>query len=359
MNKEKTGFAVLVDLENAGGKVSMLNSIIEKVKIRGDILIGKVYGYTDNYSSLREVLLSNTFTAIPSIRYGSSQKNSLDIQLVIDALEIAYQNPLIDSFCIVSGDSDYTPLVGKLKSMGKHVLGISRSESASQVFINACNEFVFLESVSKSDAKPPRRLRAKGADDDARRGPDDDARRGSDDDARRGAYEESRRIEGDEKLNAQIITILSEQADSDGYMYASELKNILLRLHPDFNERQYGQQSFGKLLAALEQKYEGYHIVNDNFSVKLSLPGVDAESPPLTIDNWTAAFSDALFSFKDQGFERVDPSVLKASITSKYPGFDEKQLGFKKFSDLLKYLEKYKYIMVENNDDSNMLVRIM
>ena len=99
-------YAVFVDLENAGAKESMLNSIIEKVKIRGDILLGKVYGYTDRYSELKEVLLSNTFYVVPSLRYGHNQKNNLDIQLVIDALEVAFNNDLIDSFCIVSGDSD-------------------------------------------------------------------------------------------------------------------------------------------------------------------------------------------------------------------------------------------------------------
>lgn len=130
-------FAVFVDLENAGAKESMLQNIIEKVKIRGEILLGKVYGYTDRYSNLKETLLSNTFSVVPSLRYGKNQKNSLDIQLVIDAMEVAYTNPLIDSFCIVSGDSDYMPLVGKLKSMGKHVLGISRSEVASGIFIKA------------------------------------------------------------------------------------------------------------------------------------------------------------------------------------------------------------------------------
>ena len=148
-------FAVFVDLENAGAKESMLQNIIEKVKIRGDILLGKVYGYTDRYSNLKETLLSNTFSVVPSLRYGKNQKNSLDIQLVIDAMEVAYTNPLIDSFCIVSGDSDYMPLVGKLKSMGKHVLGISRSEVASGIFIKACSEFIFLESVvAKAPAEP-------------------------------------------------------------------------------------------------------------------------------------------------------------------------------------------------------------
>ena len=130
-------FALFVDLENCGAKVSTLLNVLEKVKIRGDILLGKVYGYTDRYSDLKEVLLSNTFTVVPSLRYGISQKNNADILLVIDALEVAYTNPLIDSFCIVSGDSDYTPLVGRLKSMGKFVLGISRSEAASTIFINA------------------------------------------------------------------------------------------------------------------------------------------------------------------------------------------------------------------------------
>ena len=84
----------------------------------------------------------------------SVRKNNADILLVIDALEVAYTNPLIDSFCIVSGDSDYTPLVGKLKSMGKFVLGISRSEAASSIFINACNEFQFLENVGGRSRKP-------------------------------------------------------------------------------------------------------------------------------------------------------------------------------------------------------------
>lgn len=144
---------IFIDLENAGGKVSMLNSIIEKVKMRGDILLGKVYGYTDQFSELKEVLLSNTFLVVPSIRYGHNQKNNLDIQLVIDALDVAYTNELIDCFCIVSGDSDYTPLVGKLKTMGKFVLGISRSEVASTIFINACNEFLFLESVASPSNK--------------------------------------------------------------------------------------------------------------------------------------------------------------------------------------------------------------
>ena len=187
-------FALFVDLENCGAKAATLNSILDKVKIRGDILLGKVYGYTDRFSDLKEVLLSNTFTVVPSIRYGFAQKNNADIMLVIDALDVAFSNPLIDSFCIVSGDSDYTPLVGKLKSMGKFVLGISRSEVASSIFINACNEFQFLETVS-SVSRDKRARKSPSKDE-----PLDDS-----------------------GLNKLLEGILSEQTDEDK-MYASELK---------------------------------------------------------------------------------------------------------------------------------------
>lgn len=70
-------FALFVDLENCGAKVETLNSILEKVKIRGDILLGKVYGYTDRFSDLKEVLLSNTFSVVPSLRYGIAQRTTL------------------------------------------------------------------------------------------------------------------------------------------------------------------------------------------------------------------------------------------------------------------------------------------
>ena len=85
MNTPK--FAIFIDLENTGAKVETLNNILEKVKIRGDILMGKVYGYTDRFSSLKELLLSNTFTVVPSLRFGVAQKNNADILLVLDALE--------------------------------------------------------------------------------------------------------------------------------------------------------------------------------------------------------------------------------------------------------------------------------
>ena len=327
-------FAVFVDLENCGAKVETLNSILEKVKIRGDILLGKVYGYTDKFSDLKPLLLSNTFTVVPSLRYGISQKNNADIQLVIDALEVAYKNDLIDSFCIVSGDSDYTPLVGRLKSMGKFVLGISRSEAASTIFINACNEFQFLESVRKNKVEKPRRQRQTANNEEA--------------------ADES-------ELNKLLTTVLEEHDDE---MYASELKGVLLRLRPDFNEKSYGCASFYRLLTKLAKRFGDFQVFNDNFNVTVSLTGADSAEngdtiPQLTRENWKEAFKAQLQAYKEGGFDRVNPSILKADIITSYPGFNERNIGFKRFSDVMKQLEKDGIISNEMDEQKTMLIKLM
>lgn len=325
-------FALFVDLENCGAKVSTLLNVLEKVKIRGDILLGKVYGYTDQYSDLKEVLLSNTFTVVPSLRYGINQKNNADILLVLDALEVAYTNPLIDSFCIVSGDSDYTPLVGRLKSMGKFVLGISRSEAASNIFINACNEFQFLENVGGRTRKPTEKKKR--------------------------VVEADKESMDEQELNKLIVDILEEQSDKDE-LYASELKGILLRLRPDFNEKTYGCSTFLKMLDKLSQQFGTLRIRSDNFNVMVSLVQNGKETvAQLTKENWKDAFREQLAHYKEDGFDRINPSILKADIQAAYPSFSERTLGYKRFSDVLKALEKDKILNVEMDEQNTMLIKV-
>ena len=313
--------------------MATLKSILEKVKIRGDILLGKVYGYTDKFDDLKEVLLSNTFTVVPSLRYGISQKNNADIQLVIDALEVAYKNELIDSFCIVSGDSDYTPLVGRLKSMGKFVLGISRSEAASNIFINACNEFQFLESVGKRNVEKPKRQKVSAGTEEA--------------------ADES-------ELNKLLTTVLEEQDQDE--IYASELKETLLRLRPDFNEKAYGCATFYKLLCKLASRFGDLRVHNDNFNVMVGLTnaGDNGETiPQLTRENWKEAFAAQIRAYKEGGFDRVNPSILKADIITAYPDFTERAIGFKRFSDVMKQLEKDGLVVVEMDEQKTMLIKLL
>lgn len=318
-------YALFVDLENCGGKKSMLMDVIERVKIRGDILIGKVYGYTDSYSDLKEILLSNTFAVVPSLRFGRSQKNSLDIQLVIDALDVAYKNPLIDSFCIVSGDSDYVPLVGKLKSMGKFVLGISRSEAASGVFMNACSEFQFLESVASGKQR---------VNDSA-----GEALTLSD-------------------VNNLITTVLRE-SDS-GEMLASEAKGVLLRLRPNFSEKSVGFSTFGKLLARLAQQFGSFSLINEQYNLIVSLNQTHGHTQEqIGRGNYVRIFARILAEYKDDGFDRVNPSILKSAVQAEYPDFTERQIGLRRFSDVLRALERERLLELETDDGGNMLVHIL
>ena len=317
-------YAVLVDLENCGGKKSMLADVIERVKIRGDILIGKVYGYTDSYSDLKEILLSNTFAVVPSLRFGRNQKNSMDIQLVIDALDVCYTNPQIDSFCIVSGDSDYVPLVGKLKSMGKFVLGISRSEAASGIFMNACSEFQFLESVSSGKERV--------------KTPVSEALTLSD-------------------VNDLIVTILRESEGGD--MLASEVKGVLLRLRPNFSEKSVGYSTFGKLLARLSQQFGAFALESEQYNLIVSLNQPHAKEEQITRDNYVHIFARILAEYKEDGFDRVNPSILKSAVQAEYPDFTERQIGQRRFSDVLRTLEREGLLKLENDEGGNMLIHIL
>ena len=317
-------FALFVDLENCGGKKSMLMDVIERVKIRGDILIGKVYGYTDSYCDLKETLLSNTFTVVPSLRYGRNQKNNSDIQLVIDALDVAYRNELIDSFCIVSGDSDYVPLVGKLKSMGKFVLGISRSEAASNVFMSACSEFQFLESVASGKERSVSEV--------------SDALTLSD-------------------VNDLIVTILRES--EGGEMLASEVKSVLLRLRPNFSEKSVGFSTFGKMLAKLAEQFGSFEMESEEYNLILRLNQAYAAVEQLTRDNYVGVFARILSAYKEDGFDRVNPSILKSAVQALYPDFTERQIGLRRFSDVLRTLEREGLLRLKTDEGGNMLVHIL
>ncbi|MFR2458975.1 MAG: OST-HTH/LOTUS domain-containing protein, partial [Christensenellales bacterium] len=166
--------------------------------------------------------------------------------------------------------------------------------------------------------------------------------------------------QGDElsDLGALIETVLSDQEED--MMYASELKSTLLRLRPDFNEGNYGCSTFGKFLQLTSQRNRNIRIVNDNHSVLVGLQKSIApdSAPQLTKSNWVQVFARHLQRFKDDGFDRINPSILKSAIQSEYPDFDERAIGFKRFSDMLKRLEKEALVAIEMDEQHTMLIKI-
>jgi len=145
-------------------------------------------------------------------------------------------------------------------------------------------------------------------------------------------------------------------------MYASELKGVLMRLRPDFNEKSYGCATFYKLLQKLCTKFGDLRVKNDNFNVMVSLtshPESAESAVQLTRENWREAFEAQLSAYKEGGFERINPSILKADILTTYPDYTEKAIGFKRFSDVMKQLEKDGLVKVEMDDQKTMLLKLM
>ena len=157
------------------------------------------------------------------------------------------------------------------------------------------------------------------------------------------------------------VAVFDEHDDTDE-LYASELKGVLTRLRPDFNEKAYGCATFYKLLMKLADRFGDLRVYNDNFNVMVSLSNTreSGESiPQLTKDNWKEAFSAQLKAYKEGGFDRVNPSILKADILTAYPDFTEKAIGFKRFSDVMKQLEKDGLVIVEMDEQKTMLIKLL
>ena len=145
-------------------------------------------------------------------------------------------------------------------------------------------------------------------------------------------------------------------------MYASELKETLLRLRPDFSEKAYGCATFYKLLIKLANRFGDLRVRNDNFNVMVGLThaGESGETiPQLTRENWREAFVAQIRAYKEGGFDRVNPSILKADILTAYPDFTERAIGFKRFSDIMKQLEKEGLVVVEMDEQKTMLIKLL
>ena len=131
-----------------------------------------------------------------------------------------------------------------------------------------------------------------------------------------------------------------------------------MRLRPDFSERSFGCSTFGKLIALISSRSEKLRSWTEQSSLMIGLSAAEEEVKHIDKNNWLAAFTAALEQFKSEGFERINPSILKATIVTEYPGFEEKQIGFKRFSDVMKALEKEGLLLVEMDEQRTMLLKI-
>ena len=239
--------AVFLDLENIalGARDAKypsfdIGKVLERLLLKGHIVVKKAYCDFDRYKDFKRGLHEAAFELIEIPHVRQSGKNSADIRMVVDALDLCYTKGHVDTFVIISGDSDFSPLVSKLRENAKTVIGVGVKNSTSDLFLNNCDEFIYYDDlVRKERSRRPalgRRSRV------ARRRPT----------ARRRA----KGPDASEALDLVVETLdaVTEERGENEPIWGSMIKQAIKRRHPGFNERFYGFRSFNDLLADAEKR---------------------------------------------------------------------------------------------------------
>src|SRR5829696_8666089 len=153
--------AVFFDFENIGIGLNHrrdrfeINKVVERLVEKGKIVAKKAYADWSRFANYTAPLHEAAIELIEIPRRGQTGKNSADIRLVVDAMDLAYSKEHIDTFVIVSGDSDFSPLVSKLKELGKHVIGLGMQDSTSELLRDNCDEFIYYEDLGRTSTETP------------------------------------------------------------------------------------------------------------------------------------------------------------------------------------------------------------
>ncbi len=217
-----------------------LTRILERLLLKGSIVVKKAYCDWERYKGFKSTMHEANFELIEIPHVRQSGKNSADIRLVVDALDLCYTKSHVNTFVIISGDSDFSPLVSKLRENAKKVIGVGVKQSTSDLLIANCDEFIFYDDLVREGARGGgRRQAADVATTQTKRTPEEEARRKENLD--------EKRSQAIEMAVETFDALVAERGDS-GKIWASMLKEAIKRRKPDFNESYYGFKAFGNLL---------------------------------------------------------------------------------------------------------------
>jgi len=239
--------AVFLDLENIALGARDANypsfdveKVIERLLLKGHIVVKKAYCDFDRYKEFKRGLHEAAFELIEIPHVRQSGKNSADIRMVVDALDLCYTKGHVDTFVIISGDSDFSPLVSKLRENAKTVIGVGVKNSTSDLFINNCDEFIYYDDLVRRESRTRRRPSATATQ----------AASAS------AAPVENKGPDPKEALELVVGTLeaVTEERGENEPIWGSMIKQTLKRRHPGFNERAYGFRSFNDLLADAQKR---------------------------------------------------------------------------------------------------------
>jgi uncharacterized protein (TIGR00288 family) len=237
--------AVYLDLENialgaldAHYPTFSIQKVLERLLLKGHIVVKKAYCDFDRYKVFKRDLHEAAFELIEIPHVRQSGKNSADIRMVVDALDLCYTKGHVDTFVIISGDSDFSPLVSKLRENAKKVIGVGVKNSTSDLFISNCDEFIYYDDLVRAEPARARRRTATSAP------------------ATKPAGGEPTGPSLEKAFDEVVETLeaITQEREADEPIWGSMIKQAIKRRNPGFNERAYGFRSFNDMLLEAQKR---------------------------------------------------------------------------------------------------------
>jgi len=215
-----------------------IGKVIERLLLKGSIVVKKAYCDWARYKDFKAAMHESSFELIEIPHVRQSGKNSADIRMVVDALDLCYTKGHVDTFVIISGDSDFSPLVSKLRENDKVVIGVGVKNSTSDLLIANCDEFIFYDDLVRPQPPHPAKSRRKPTR------------------SKEAKKDSSPLDKKEEALNlvTETYDALVEERGEGEKIWGSMIKQTLKRRRPGFNESYYGFRSFGQLLEEAESR---------------------------------------------------------------------------------------------------------
>ena len=204
-----------------------INRVLERLLVKGSIVVKKAYCDWNRYKDFKAVMHEANFELIDIPHLRQSGKNSADIRMVVDALDLCYTKSHVNTFVIISGDSDFSPLVSKLRENAKTVIGVGVKNSTSDLLINTCDEFIYYDDLIREKEK---RQTSSATSTRKKKTPTKD------------------RMQEGIDLTLETAEALHAERGDEGKLWGSMVKQALKRRSPGFSESYYGFDSFSRLL---------------------------------------------------------------------------------------------------------------
>ncbi|MBE0636854.1 NYN domain-containing protein [Candidatus Bipolaricaulota bacterium] len=244
-SSETINMALFCDFENIalGAKEAEfpnfdIDKVLERLLLKGNIVVKKAYCDWARYKDFKAPMHEASFELIEIPHLRMSGKNSADIRMVVDALDLCYTKEHVDTFVIISGDSDFSPLVSKLRENNKTVIGVGVKNSTSDLLTANCDEFLFYDDLARREKPKPKPRKAPAKKPTTTKGQSTVATPPPVEDKKREAWD----------LVVETYEALVEERGEGGNIWGSMIKQTLKRRNPGFSESYYGFGSFGQLL---------------------------------------------------------------------------------------------------------------